>query len=166
MNAAAAPILTSRGHRACVVSWRRQRLRVAGRGLATLVEQRRARVGFKGLTRRRVLGQIVGPIVIFRKGTAALQPVVESVLGRHGGSVPRPVLPFEAAAFRAVLPADAPVGVVAFTVILPGDFTRAVERRVNRDRASEVRLRVSIAVLRWIPREGAYIVPSWVGEGR
>lgn len=142
-------------------------LRVAGRSLAALVEQRRAGVRLQRLTGRRVLRQLLAAVFIFGEGDRVANGTVHAVLGcQWWWCVPRPVLPFEAAATWAVLPVRAAVAVVALALVCPGDFTRPVERGVNGHGAAEVGLRVSIARLRRVPREGANIVPSRVGERR
>lgn len=143
-------------------------LRVVGRSLAALVEQRRAGVRLQRLTRRRVLRQLLAAIFIFGEGDRVANSTVHAVLGcQWWWCVSRSVLPFEATAtWVAVVPVRAAVRVVALALVCPRDFTRAVERGVNGHGTAEVGLRVSIARLRWVPREGANIVPSWVGERR
>lgn len=65
-----------------VVSWGQKGLRVAGGSFAALVEKRGAGIGFQRLAGRRVLNELLGPIIILRKCTnviaapARVHPVI------------------------------------------------------------------------------------------
>ena len=149
---------------ACVASRWHQGLAVAGWRLARLVEQRRAGVGLQRLTRRWILRELLGAIIVFGEGDSVADAGVQPLVGCQRRCVSRPVLSFEAGAPRTVLPAPAAVVVITFSIICSGNLTRPIEWRVNR--AAEVRLRVSIARLRRVPWEGTNVVPSRVGERR
>lgn len=151
---------------ACMASRWHQGLCVAGWRLARLVQQGRTGVGLHRLTWRRILRELLGGIIVFGEGDSAANAGVHPVVGCQRWCVSRPVLSFEAAAPRTVLPAPAAVVVITFPIICSGNLTRPIEWGVNRHRAAEVGLRVSIARLRRVPWEGTNIVPSRIGERR
>lgn len=160
------PLTSACSDVACVASRWQQGLCIAGWRLARLVEQRRAGVGLQRLTRRWILRELLGAIIVFGEGDSVANAGVQPLVGCQRRCVSRPVLSFEAAAPWTVLPAPAAVVVITFSIICSGNLTRPIEWGVNRHGAAEVGLRISIARLRRVPWEGTNVVPSRIGERR